>query len=191
MKEMSLEELWQLYPIILKDHNPNYQSWYAEEKQRLLHILHDYDISRINHIGSTSVEGLIAKPTIDILLELPKDYAVSDIAQLLQNDDWILMQKDDKQRTLDLGKGYTPNGFAEKVYHLHVKPLGDWNELYFRDYLRQYPNVARQYEALKLGLKERFEHDRDAYTYAKSDFVMEQSQKAKLEFAGRYLPPKH
>ncbi|MDF2523358.1 MAG: GrpB protein, partial [Clostridiales bacterium] len=51
--------------------------------------------------------------------------------------------------------------------------------------------VARQYEALKLGLKERFEHDRDAYTYAKSDFVMEQSQKAKLEFAGRYLPPEH
>lgn len=191
MKEMSLEELWKLYPIVLNDHNPNYQSWYAEEKQRLLHILHDYDICRINHIGSTSVKGLIAKPTIDILLELPKDYAVNDIAQLLQNDDWILMQKDDKQRTLDLGKGYTPNGFAEKVYHLHVKPLGDWNELYFRDYLRQYPNVARQYEALKLDLKERFEHNRDAYTYAKSDFVMEQSQKAKLEFAGRYLPPEH
>ncbi|QDR79561.1 GrpB family protein [Sporomusa termitida] len=191
MKEMSLEELWQLYPIILKDHNPNYQSWYAEEKQRLLHSLHDYDICRINHIGSTSVAGLIAKPTIDILLELPKDYAVNEIAQLLQNDDWILMQKNDKQRTLDLGKGYMPTGFAEKVYHLHVKPLGDWKELYFRDYLRQYPNVARQYEALKLGLKERFEHDRDAYTYGKSDFVMEQSQKAKLEFAGRYLPPEH
>ena len=104
MKEMSLEELWQLYPIILKDHNPNYQSWYAEKKQRLLHILHNYDICRINHIGSTSVEGLIAKPTIDILLELPKDYAVNDIAQLLQNDDWILMQKDDKQRTLRSGK---------------------------------------------------------------------------------------
>lgn len=68
MKEMSLEELWQLYPIILKDHNPNYQLWYAEEKQRLLHILQDYDICRINHIGSTSVEGLIAKPTIDILV---------------------------------------------------------------------------------------------------------------------------
>ncbi len=49
--------------------------------------------------------------------------------------------------------------------------------------------VARQYETLKLGLKERFEHNRDAYTYGKSDFVIEQSQKAKLEFAGRYSPP--
>ena len=189
MKAMSLEELWQLYPIILREYNPNYQSWYAEEKQRLLQILHDYDICRINHIGSTSVAGLIAKPTIDILLELPKGCPVNDIAQLLQNDSWILMQKNDQQGTLDLGKGYMPNGFAEKVYHLHVKPLGDWNELYFRDYLQQYPNVARQYETLKLGLKERFEHNRDAYTYGKSDFIIEQSQKAKLEFGGRYLSP--
>lgn len=121
-------------------------------------------------------------------MELHKNYAVNEIAQLLQADDWILMQRDDKQRTLDLGKGYLPDGFAERVYHLHVKPLGDWDELYFRDYLRQYPAVARQYEALKLELKEKFEHNRDAYTYAKTEFVKEQSQKAKVEFAGRYLP---
>ncbi|MGL5257987.1 MAG: GrpB family protein, partial [Proteocatella sp.] len=62
-----------------------------------------------------------------------------------------------------------------------MKPLGDWDELYFRDYLRQYPAVARQYEALKLELKEKFEHNRDAYTYAKTEFVKEQSQKAKVE----------
>ena len=188
MKELSLEELWQLYPIVLKAHNPKYQSWYNEEERRLRHILPAYDICRIHHIGSTSVKGLIAKPTIDILLELHKNYAVNEIAQLLQADDWILMQRDDKQRTLDLGKGYLPDGFAERVYHLHVKPLGDWDELYFRDYLRQYPAVARQYEALKLELKEKFEHNRDAYTYAKTEFVKEQSQKAKVEFAGRYLP---
>lgn len=188
MKEMSLEELWQLYPIILREHNPGYQSWYVEEKQRLLHLLHDYEISRINHIGSTSVKGLIAKPTIDILLELPKGYDVNGVAQLLKNADWILMQKNEEQGTLDLGKGYLPDGFAEKVYHLHVKPLGDWNELYFRDYLQQHPNVARQYETLKLGLKERFEHNRDGYTDAKTDFVLEHSRRAKLEFAGRYMP---
>jgi hypothetical protein len=41
---------------------------------------------------------------------------------------------------------------------------------------------------LKTVLKEQFEYDRDSYTYAKTDFIMKQSQKAKLEFAGRYLP---
>ncbi len=187
-KDMSLEELWKLFPIVLKDHNPNYKLWYAEEKQRILNILQDFDVCRINHIGSTAVEGLIAKPIIDILLELSEDCDLNRVSQLLQNDNWILMQKDDALATLDLNKGYTINGFAEKVYHLHVKPSGDWNELYFRDYLQKYQNVARQYEVLKLGLKEKFEYNRDAYTNAKSDFISEKTYKARIEFAGRYLP---
>lgn len=186
--EMSLEELWQLYPIILKEHNPNYPLWYDQEKQQILDILHDCKICRINHIGSTSVQGLLAKPTVDILLELTNDYDVNEIAKVLQRNEWILMQRNDENRTLDLGKGYMPYGFAEKVYHLHVKPFGDWSELYFRDYLRQHSDIARQYEALKRSLKEQFEHDRDAYTDAKSGFILEQTQKARVEFGGRYLP---
>ncbi|NLU43844.1 MAG: GrpB family protein [Acholeplasmataceae bacterium] len=63
--------------------------------------------------------------------------------------------------------------------------------MYFRAYLQKYLNISKQYAALKTVLKEQFEHDRDSYTYAKTDFIMKQSQKAKLEFAGRYLPPKH
>ena len=188
LKDMSMEELWQLFPIILKEHNPKYQQWYAEEEQQLLRILQGVPICRINHIGSTAVAGLIAKPIIDILLELPQAYHMEGVIQRLQDGGWILMQKDVSEKTLDLNKGYTPHGFVEKVSHLHVKPAGDWSELYFRDYLRQYPCVARQYEALKQGLKERFEHDRDAYTNAKADFIYEQSQKAKLEYKKRYLP---
>lgn len=184
----SLEELWQLYPIILREYNPAYPAWYAEEKQRLLGLLHRYGNCRIHHIGSTSVEGLIAKPTVDILLEMAPGYEVDGVARTLQQDEWILMQRKDDKQTLDLGKGYLPTGFAERVYHLHVRPLGDWDELYFRDYLRQHPQVARQYEALKLELRERFEHNRDAYTDAKAAFVREYSQKGRQEFAGRYLP---
>ena len=188
LKDMSLEELWQLFPIILQKHNSDYKAWYDEEKESLLHILCGYNICRINHIGSTSVVGLIAKPIVDILLELPEGYDMNAIALLLQSNGWILMQKDVEQGTLDLNKGYTPSGFAKKVYHLHVKPLGDWGELYFRDYLRQYPDVARQYETLKLNLMKQFEHNRDAYTNAKSAFVMENTQKAREEYAGRYFP---
>ena len=187
-EEKSLEELWQLYPIILQEHNSDYSVWYDDEKEALHRILCDYTICRINHIGSTSVSGLIAKPTIDILLELPKGYDISAVAQLLKQNDWILFQKNDVKETLDLGKGYTPTGFAERVYHLHVKPSGDWGELYFRDYLRQNSNVARQYETLKLSLKKQFEHNRDAYTDAKSEFVMEITQKARVQYVGRYLP---
>lgn len=190
LKDMSLEELWQLFPIILRAHNPEYTAWYGAEKANLLHILHDYNVSRINHIGSTSVNGLIAKPIVDILLEFPENYDTKAIANLLQQNGWILIHQDDAQKTIDFNKGYTTSGFAEKVYHLHVKPSGDWDELYFRDYLQDTPNVARQYEMLKQNLLKQFEHNRDAYTDAKSEFIIEQTKKARLKYGKRYLPSK-
>ena len=188
LKDMSLEALWILFHIILKEHNPKYQSWYNDEKNSLILVLENQKVCRINHIGSTSVKGLIAKPIIDILLELPNDYDLNAIAKLLKENHWSLMTRNNETKTLDLNKGYTPSGFAERVYHLHIKPSGDWGELYFRDYLQQHADVARQYETLKLGLKERFEHNRDAYTNAKSEFIHQHTQKARKAFGGRYLP---
>ncbi|MDT2523714.1 GrpB family protein [Enterococcus raffinosus] len=187
LEDMTLAELWELFPIVLKEHSPKYAEWYEEEKQNLTELLADFGLQRINHIGSTSVEGLIAKPIVDILLELPEGYALDRVAELLQNAGWILMIRKDKKQTLDLNKGYTPAGFAEKVYHLHVRALGDWDELYFRDYLRKYPKAARQYEELKRSLKEKYEHNRDAYTEAKTAFVQQYSQAAREEFGTRYL----
>lgn len=85
-------------------------------------------------------------------------------------------------------KGYTPEGFAEKVYHIHVRYAGDWNELYFRDFLEKYPNTANEYGELKLSLCENFKHNRDGYTAAKSDFIMKYSLIAKKEFQNKYKP---
>ena len=98
------------------------------------------------------------------------------------------MARDDAQRTLDMNKGYAKTGYAERVYHLHIKQSGDWDELYFRDYLQAHPDVARQYETLKFQSKARYAPDRDAYTNAKSEFVLTYSRKARREFEGRYLP---
>jgi len=131
LQDMSLEELWQLFPIVLQKHNPDYAMWYSSEEESLIDLLRDFNICRINHIGSTAVAGLIAKPIVDILLELPATYDVNAAAQLLHSNGWIIMQQDDTQKTIDLNKGYTPNGFADKVYHLHIRPVGDWGELYF------------------------------------------------------------
>ncbi|MBO0409643.1 GrpB family protein [Enterococcus hulanensis] len=187
LEEMTLEELWELFPIILKEHRAEYADWYEEEQQNLTKLLAEFEIQRINHIGSTSVEGLIAKPIVDILLELPEGYDLEKVTALLEKAGWILMIKDKEKQTLDFNKGYTPAGFAEKVYHLHVRALGDWGELYFRDYLQKYPEAARQYEELKLSLKEKYEHNRDAYTDAKTEFVQKYSQKGREEFGPRYM----
>ena len=68
LSEMTLEELWQLFPIVLSEHAPDWKQYYEEEKA-LLEKTFGRLLVRIEHIGSTAVEGLIAKPTVDILLE--------------------------------------------------------------------------------------------------------------------------
>ncbi|GHV11985.1 hypothetical protein FACS1894219_04070 [Clostridia bacterium] len=116
------------------------------------------------------------------------EYCAADVIQILENSGWALMAQSGENGTADLCKGYTAAGFAERVFHLHIKPKGDHGELYFRDYLKQHGEIARAYEQLKLGLKERFEHDRDGYTEAKSAFVEKHTNLAREEFGARYLP---
>lgn len=186
LEEMSLAELWTLFPIILKEHHPYYTVWYEAEATNLMRDLSDDGVFRINHIGSTSVKGLIAKPIVDILLELQQGYDRKAVMQILQNQGWLVMAENHRENTIDLNKGYTPEGFAERVYHLHVKPASDWGELYFRDYLQEHPDVARAYGELKLSLKEKFTHDLDAYTNAKSDFIQRYTEMARKEFGHRY-----
>ena len=57
------------------------------------------------------------------------------------------------------------------MFHIHVHPMGDNDEILFRDYLRSHPAAAREYEALKLSLLPKYKHNRDGYTEAKSEFV--------------------
>lgn len=86
---------------------------------------------------------------------------------------------------ISLNKGYTPEGFAQRVFHLHLRISGDHDEIYFRNYLIQNPSVAKEYEKLKLSLWKNYEHDRDGYTEAKGDFIRKYTEIAKEE--GRLL----
>lgn len=78
-------------------------------------------------------------------------------------------------------KGYLPDGFAERVFHIHVRYPGDYDELYFRKYLTLHPEAAAEYVALKYELLNRFEHDRDGYTKAKTAFIRAITEKARKE----------
>ena len=191
LSEMTLKELWELFPIILKKHNPEYKKWYEIEKQNLLNCIDEKNIMRINHIGSTSVKGLIAKPTVDILLEVNDSCDIEELKNTILESGWLLMSSQSTPHMeMVFNKGYTKEGFAEKVYHLHVHYYDDWNELYFRDYLIEHKGTAEEYGKLKLKLKEKYEHDRDAYTDAKSDFVLKYTKLAREEYGTRYKPGK-
>ena len=191
VSELSIDEWKETFPIILKEYNENYKDWYESGKQNILNVVKEKDIARINHIGSSAIEGLISKPTVDILLEIHNESNLEQLTNTLLHDGWILMSsKKDPCMHMALNKGYTKEGIAEKVYHLHVHYYDNWNELYFRDYLMEHEEVANEYGKLKLRLMEKYEHDRDGYTAAKSDFILKYTEKAKEEYADKYNPRK-
>ena len=184
LSEMSNEELWELFPIILTEHNPEWQSLYMAEKQLLSDAAGECML-RINHIGSTSVPGLIAKPTIDILMEIKEDTDPEIFIPKIESLEYIYTeQPGNPPPHMMFMKGYTNEGFKGQAFHLHVRYYGDWDELYFCRYLCDHPDVARQYGELKLDLKNKYEHDRDAYTRAKPEFIRNITHKAS---DGRYL----
>ena len=172
LNEMSNEELWQLFPIILSPHNPEWPGRYKTEKELLIKNIGAENIVRINHIGSTAVPGLTAKPTIDILLEIQQKTDPVRLIPTIESAGYIYCHKPDNPPPhMMFMKGYTPQGFKGQAYHLHVRYAGDWDEPIFCHYLQLHPEVARKYGELKVELKKRYEHDRDAYTESKTEFI--------------------
>lgn len=182
LSEMNLEELWLLFPIFLMEHQNCWKDWYVEEEISLKSLLPQ--TAKINHIGSTSICDIWAKPIIDILVEVSREYNLPDIKDILMNNSYICMTQSTDR--ISFNKGYTENGYAERVFHLHLRYIGDNDELYFRDYLNEFPYVAGQYEKMKLNLWKKYKYNRDGYTCAKSDFVKKYTNKAKATYGNRY-----
>jgi len=184
---MTPSERGHLFPIILSESMPEWHSLYCNEKTRIVNAVGKETIERIHHIGSTSVPGLLAKPTIDILLEIKGG---TDIEKLIRDLISIGYLYESKPMNPAPGmmfmKGYSLQGFSGQAFHLHVRYLGDWNELYFCDYLRKHPEVAKKYAKVKLALKQKYEFDRDAYTEGKTAFCKEITVKARHALGDKY-----
>lgn len=150
----------------------------------MCNILSNYKVQRISHVGSTAIKGIWAKNIIDILIEIDIYENIEKVSKVIECNGFICMLSNTNR--VSFNRGYTENGFEEKVYHLHFRKAGDNNELYFRDYLNEHPQTAKAYEQLKLDLWKRYEHDRDGYTEAKSDFVTRWTSEARKVYSGRY-----
>ena len=162
LSEMSLKELWQLFPIFLTEHQDCWKDWYVEEASLLRKIL---------------PQTVKTKPIIDILAEFPKESNLADYKEILADNGYICMSQNADR--ISFNKGYTEEGFADRVFHLHVRYYGDNDELYFRDYLIEHSDAAAEYEKLKLRLWKEYEYDRDGYTDAKTAFVKSYTEQAR------------
>lgn len=182
LEDLSLEELWELFPIIFTDDHEKFKRIYLNEENILKSLLGNY-IERISHIGSTSIENIKTKPIVDILVEI--DFDNKDIVKdILLNNNYILMTE--ASGKISFNKRYTITGYADNVFHIHIKKYGDCDELYFRDYLNDNQQKAKEYEKLKSELYDKYKPNRDLYTEGKSEFVTEIVNIAKEKYKGRY-----
>lgn len=185
LSEMTLEELWELFPICLVEHKAEWNNYYLKMEEYLKSGLYnDCRIFRISHIGSTAIKNIWAKDIVDILVEIEHSESLEKAANAIEELGFIRMSS--SQNRISFNMGYTEDGFANKVYHLHLRYKGDNDELYFRDYLNEYPEYAKEYEQMKLRLWKKFEHDRNGYTKAKTDFIEQCTKKAKQKYLNRY-----
>lgn len=168
LQDMTQEELWELFPIVLTPHNPQWSSWAVEEIQLLSSLLVKYR-PIISHIGSTAIPDIQAKPIVDILVEVSPYVQWQALKEILEHNGYICMSKSETR--ISFNKGYTPAGYADKVFHVHIHKTGDNDEIYFRDYLIAHQESAKEYEQMKLSLLPKYKNDRDRYTEAKTAFI--------------------
>lgn len=137
---MSLDELWRLFPLALVEPKSDWVDQYSEMKTTLENLLYNTSDLRIHHIGSTALANIKTKDIVDILVEVSLDESLDQIAQILEEHGFICMAAEPSR--ISLNYGYTPQGYADKVYHIHLRYRGDNDELYFRDYLTDHPDIA-------------------------------------------------
>ncbi len=187
LDQLTPQELGKLFPVILSAYDPRWPQRYRRERSRIEKALDPGTIVKITHIGSTSVPGLISKPTIDFLLEISADSDLQILTRRITGIGYHLIQKPENPPPhMMFVKGYTPEGFSGQTFHLHVRYPGDWDEPYFCEYLRKHPPTASEYVQLKKELADRFRNDRDGYTEAKTEFIKRISALAREESVNVY-----
>jgi len=165
--------------ITIEIYNSNWSKQFEEEKVKLKEILAEKVIS-IEHIGSTSVEGLGAKPILDIAIGVNDLEVVSEFIDPLKQIGYAFVYHKEFPERHFFRKGKWRAG----THHLHFYQFeGEhWNnQILFRNYLRNNPDVLKEYHQLKVDLAEKFRFDRVFYTENKSPFIQKVLQKAKKE----------
>jgi GrpB-like predicted nucleotidyltransferase (UPF0157 family) len=156
-------------PIEIVPYDGSWLARFADEREALVKVLRPWLFGPIEHVGSTAVPGLAAKPVIDIMAGVETLEASRAAIARLET----------------LGYCYFPykpevmHWFCKpsqkmRTHHLHLVPVHSalWAErLRFRDALRADTELARAYAELKLELAARFRDDREAYTEAKAPFI--------------------
>ena len=157
-------------PVVIVDYDPRWPLLFEEEKKLILETAR-HKVLAVEHIGSTAVRGLAAKPIIDMMAGVHGSSDADECLSLLARVgyDHVTPEPDNQEWFYCLGKG--PHSVG---YHLHLIRYrsNHWNKhLLFRDYLRKHQDIAKQYEELKKRMAEKLGSEREAYTESKTSFI--------------------
>jgi GrpB-like predicted nucleotidyltransferase (UPF0157 family) len=155
-------------PVVIHNYESEWPLQFAAEHVRLHPLLPG---ALIEHIGSTAIAGLLAKPIIDILIGVK---SLADIESRIPAIESLRYQYVQKHERVLPQRRYFTKSVAGSAFHIHaVVEGGDFwlDHLAFRDALRADPELASRYAALKLQFAEQYKTDRAAYTDAKAPFI--------------------
>jgi GrpB-like predicted nucleotidyltransferase (UPF0157 family) len=156
-------------PVALVGPTQEWAEMFAEIRTRLAAALGSTAL-RIEHVGSTSIPGIAAKPVIDVEISVADIEDEAAFVPQIEALGWVLRSREQGHRYFR-----DPAGTPRRV-QVHVCQVGSkWERehLLFRDYLRTHPERARAYEDLKRAASKRYETNRLAYTEAKGPFIEE------------------
>jgi GrpB-like predicted nucleotidyltransferase (UPF0157 family) len=165
------------YQVIIEPYDPDWPARFALLGQALRRALGE-TAQRIDHIGSTAVPGLAAKPIVDIQISVAA-FEPLDVFRVPLEGLGYVFRADNPDRA----KRYFREAPGTRRTHIHVRRLGSWSEqfaLLFRDYLRAHPADAQRYAAHKSYLAEIYRDRRHEYTDAKGPVIWELMVKADL-----------
>jgi GrpB-like predicted nucleotidyltransferase (UPF0157 family) len=176
--------------VSIEDYTGEWVKVFEEERDRLVAAVGLLAVA-IEHVGSTSIPGLCAKPVIDIAI---------GVTDLLTGKECIgplsALGYEYKGDAGIPGRHFFAKGNPDdRTHYVHVEPLNGvlWrNHILFRDYLRCHLDEAVTYGKLKRALAEKFSEDRDAYALGKNDYIESiiktASQEYELDDSGRSRP---
>ena len=161
--------------VHLRKWSPAWADQFARERDAIVRELGDVALS-VDHIGSTSVDGLDAKPVIDIAITVPSLVQSTDFIPPLRRLGYVFCDYPANTERYFFRKG------RPRSHHLHVTEPGapdHVNQIRFRDALRKSPTLRKRYVAMKRELAEKFGTHRARYSAAKGGFVNEVLARAK------------
>ena len=164
--------------VKLSKNNPKWVNSFEVEKKKLRKVF-GKEVIDIQHIGSTAISNISAKPIIDIGVIVSSLKKVKRYIRPLKQVGYIFKKENRKDRLF-----FTKGPEKRRTHYLHIGELGSGyveDMILFRDYLIKNKNIAKEYEILKKKLADQYSKDRSLYSLKKEKLILAILKKAKIK----------